>query len=53
MRYITTVEIAQYLHNELLMRGYIPTEEEVIVISDILFDFLCDLGAIEEDDDDY
>jgi hypothetical protein len=49
LRIIDTEEIKEYFFGELFHRGYLPTEEEAETIADICFDYLLEIGVIEED----
>lgn len=46
---INTGEIADYFFTELIRRGYVPDEDEVQELADIMFDFLIDKRIIDED----
>jgi hypothetical protein len=46
---IDTEVIADYFYNKLIRQGYAPTEEEVEVLADIAFDYLLEIGMIEEE----
>lgn len=51
---IDSAHIADYVHASLLERGMIPTEEEADVLGEIFFDWLIDMGLIDETDvEDY
>ena len=41
-------EIYQFMYDNLVKRGMIPREEDVEVITDIVFDFFVHKGVIEE-----
>jgi hypothetical protein len=45
---IDTDEMKEYIFRELVQRGYAPTEEEAEELADICFDYLLDVGAIED-----
>ncbi|MBA9027689.1 MULTISPECIES: YozD family protein [Bacillaceae] len=47
--FIDTEEIAEFFYQELMKRGYIPTEEELEDLADITFDYLLDKCIIDED----
>ncbi|WP_102349765.1 YozD family protein [Bacillus sp. Marseille-P3661] len=49
---IDSDEIANFFYERLIDSGYIPTEEETLVIADITFDYLLSIGLIEELDGD-
>lgn len=44
---IDTEEIAEYLASNLFARGYIPTDDELYEIADIIFDYLIDKSIID------
>lgn len=48
---IDTEDIANYLFQCLIERGYAPTQEEVEELSDIMFDYLVEKQAIQEMED--
>ncbi len=50
--FIDTEEIAEFFFQELMKRGYIPTEEELEDLADITFDYLLDKCIIDEDTED-
>ncbi|MFJ7975411.1 YozD family protein [Peribacillus sp. JNUCC 23] len=50
--FIDTEEIAEFFFQELMRRGYIPTEEELEDLADITFDYLLDKCIIDEDTED-
>ncbi|MFJ5623808.1 YozD family protein [Peribacillus loiseleuriae] len=50
--FIDTEEIAEFFFQELMKRGYIPTEEELEDLADITFDYLLDKCIIDEDNED-
>lgn len=46
---IDTDEIAEFFFQELLKRGYAPSEEEVDDLADITFDYLIEKCIIDEE----
>lgn len=46
---IDTDEIAEFFFQELLKRGYIPSEDEVDDLADITFDYLLEKCIIDEE----
>jgi hypothetical protein len=46
---IDTDEIAEFFFQELLKRGYIPSEDEVDDLADITFEYLLDKCIIDEE----
>lgn len=46
---INTDDIQHFLFKSLIERGLIPTEEELDTLSDVVFDYLVELGLIEEE----
>jgi hypothetical protein len=46
---IDTEKIKEFFYQELIQRGYVPTEEETEEMADITFDYLLEIGVIEED----
>jgi hypothetical protein len=46
---VDTDEMTEYLFANLIKRGLAPTNKEVEVISDIMFDFLVHKEIIEEE----
>ncbi|MBM7703174.1 YozD family protein [Metabacillus iocasae] len=48
---IDTEEIAEFFYNELVKRGYAPTEDEVGELADIAFDYLIEKCIIDEEVD--
>ncbi|MEH7392597.1 YozD family protein [Bacillus sp. JJ1474] len=46
---IDTQEIEDYLFQELIKRGFVPSKIEVEEISDIVFDYLISKEVIEEE----
>lgn len=49
---IDTEEIAEFFYNELLKRGYAPTEDEVEELADITFEYLLEKCIIDEEHED-
>lgn len=50
---IDTEKIAKFFYDQLIQRGYAPTEDEVEELADITFDYLLSLGiAIELEDEE-
>ncbi|MCP3738902.1 YozD family protein [Rossellomorea sp. BNER] len=47
--FIDTEEIAEFFYQELMERGYIPSEEELEEIADITFEYLISKSIIAED----
>ncbi|MDZ5474655.1 YozD family protein [Bacillus sp. 31A1R] len=50
--FIDTDEIAEFFFQELLKRGYVPSEGEVEELADITFDYLLEKCIIDEEVDD-
>lgn len=48
--YIENEEISEFLFKKLISMGMVPTQDEVDVIGDILFDFLVHNEVIDEED---
>ncbi|WP_428908406.1 YozD family protein [Niallia sp. Krafla_26] len=46
---IDTDEIAEFFFQELLKRGYIPSEDEIDDLADITFDYLLEKCIIDEE----
>ncbi len=46
---IDTEEIAEFFYNELVRRGFVPTECEIEEIADIMFDYLIEKCIIDEE----
>ncbi|MGM0845391.1 MAG: YozD family protein [Bacillota bacterium] len=49
--FIDTEEIAEFFFQELVRRGYVPSEEELEEIADITFEYLIEKCIIDEDPD--
>jgi hypothetical protein len=49
--FIDTEEIAEFFFQELVKRGYVPTEEELEEMADITFEYLLEKCIIDEDID--
>lgn len=49
---IDTEEIKEFFYQELVKRGFAPTEEEAEELADICFDYLYEIGIIENIDGD-
>ncbi|MBM7584227.1 hypothetical protein JOC86_000764 [Bacillus pakistanensis] len=47
--FIDTEEIAEFFYQELMERGYVPSEEELEEIADITFEYLISKSIIAED----
>ncbi|WP_174733004.1 YozD family protein [Mesobacillus harenae] len=50
--FIDTEEIAEFFFHELTKRGYVPTEEELEEIADIMFEYLIEKCIIDEDSEE-
>jgi|GraSoiStandDraft_45_1057281.scaffolds.fasta_scaffold4324984_1 hypothetical protein len=48
IRIIDTEEISKFFWSALVKLGYAPTEEECENLADICFDYLYELGIIED-----
>jgi hypothetical protein len=48
---INTVEMGEYILEQLIDKGFIPTDEEINTITDIVFDYLLHKSIVEEVDD--
>jgi hypothetical protein len=48
--FIDTEEIAEFFFQELVRRGYVPTEEELEEIADITFEYLLEKCIIDEEE---
>jgi hypothetical protein len=49
---IDTEEIAEFFYNELVQRGFAPSEEELEELADITFEYLLFKCVIDEEDED-
>lgn len=47
--FIDTEEIAEFFFQELLKRGYVPSEGELEEIADITFEYLLEKSIIDEE----
>lgn len=45
---IDSDDIANFFYKKLINSGFVPTEEETLLIADIAFDYLLSVGIIEE-----
>ncbi|KAA0550105.1 YozD family protein [Bacillus sp. BGMRC 2118] len=45
---IDTEELAEFIYEQLLIRGYVPSDEEVDEVADIVFDYLLTKQVVEE-----
>ncbi|ABO66791.1 MULTISPECIES: YozD family protein [Geobacillus] len=48
---IDTEEIAEFFYQELIRRGFVPTQEELEELADITFDYLLEKCIIDEEID--
>ncbi|MED3666893.1 YozD family protein [Geobacillus kaustophilus] len=48
---IDTEEIAEFFYQELIRRGFVPTQEEFEELADITFDYLLEKCIIDEEID--
>lgn len=48
---IDTEEMAEFFYQHLMKRGYVPTEDEVEELADIVFDYLIEKAIIDEFDE--
>lgn len=48
---IDEAHIADYIYASLIDKGLVPTEEEASVLGEIVFDYLLDMGMIEDYED--
>ncbi|MFB6466135.1 YozD family protein [Cytobacillus sp. Hz8] len=49
---IDTEEIAEFFFQELLKRGYVPSESELEELADITFEYLLEKSIIDEETDE-
>lgn len=49
---IDTEEIAQFVHKQLVDRGYVPEQDEIDELADIIFEYLLEKCMIDEVEDD-
>lgn len=47
--FIDTEEIAEFFFQELVKRGYVPTDEELVELADITFEYLIEKSIIDEE----
>jgi KaiC/GvpD/RAD55 family RecA-like ATPase len=45
---IDTEELAEFIYEQLLSRGYVPSDDEVEEVADIVFDYLLTKQVVEE-----
>jgi hypothetical protein len=45
---IDTEELAEFIYEQLLRRGYVPSDEEVEEVADVVFDYLLTKQVVEE-----
>jgi KaiC/GvpD/RAD55 family RecA-like ATPase len=45
---IDTEELAEFIYEQLLRRGYVPGDDEVEEVADIVFDYLLTKQVVEE-----
>ncbi|MBM7661883.1 hypothetical protein JOC85_002690 [Bacillus mesophilus] len=45
---IDTEELAEFIYEQLLLRGYVPSDEEVEEVADVVFDYLLTKQVVEE-----
>lgn len=50
-KFITNEEIEKFMYSRLIENNLIPTQDEMEILSDIVFDFLIETGFIEEIED--
>ncbi len=48
---IDTEEIAEFFYEQLIRRGFVPTQEELAELADITFDYLLEKCLIDEEID--
>jgi hypothetical protein len=46
---VDTDEIKEFFLTELINRGYVPTDDEIDAIADIVFEYMVHKGIIEEE----
>jgi len=46
---VGTEEIEGYLYGKLIKKGYVPTDKEIEILSNIFFDYLVEKKIIEEE----
>jgi hypothetical protein len=46
--YVSDTEIAEYIWDKLLAKGYVPESDEVLDLAEIMFDFLIDKGIVSD-----
>ncbi|EIJ78537.1 hypothetical protein PB1_13304 [Bacillus methanolicus PB1] len=51
--FIDTEEIAEFFFQELLKRGFVPSNEELEELADITFDYLVEKCIIDEEIEDF
>lgn len=50
--FIDTEEIAEFFFQQLIKRGYVPSEEELEELADITFEYLLEKSIIDEEVED-
>ncbi|MFZ3588756.1 YozD family protein [Bacillus sp. DJP31] len=45
---IDTDELAEFIYEQLLLRGYVPSGDEVEEVADVVFDYLLSKQVVEE-----
>ncbi|MDP4162546.1 MAG: YozD family protein [Bacillota bacterium] len=50
--FIDTEEIAEFFFQQLIKRGYVPSEEELEELADITFEYLLEKCIIDEEVED-
>jgi hypothetical protein len=48
IRIISTEDISDFIYQKLIQQGYAPKEEECEDLADIMFDYLIELGIVED-----